>query len=132
VPALRSIETGLPIPDRHEIDPSMILAPAGQLRRPDLHSAAGRDPRRLAALVAIAFGLTSLGLLAVPSGALAWSANTFSSTSERQLLTLTNQARASAGRRALKVDSTLAALARWRSKDMITRNYFSLNIPPAG
>src|SRR4029077_16576300 len=91
-----------------------------------------RDPRRLVALVAIAFGISSVGLLAIPRGALAWSPSSFSSTSERQLLTLTNQARASAGLRALKVDSTLASLARWRSKDMITRNYFSHNIPPSG
>jgi uncharacterized protein YkwD len=83
-------------------------------------------------MVAIAFGISSLGLLTVPRAALGWSPSTFSSTSEHQLLTLTNQARASAGLRALKVDSTLASLARWRSKDMITRNYFSHNIPPSG
>ena len=91
-----------------------------------------RDPRRWVAMVAIAFGVTTVGLLVAPRDVFAWSSNTFSATSERQLLTLTNQARASAGLRSLRVDSTLASLARWRSKDMITRNYFSHSIPPGG
>jgi hypothetical protein len=47
-------------------------------------------------------------------------------------VSLTNQARAAAGLRALKIDSTLTSIARWRSKDMIARNYFSHNIPPSG
>ncbi len=38
---------------------------------------------------------------------------------------MTNRARASAGLKALKVDSTLHSVARWRSKDMIDRDYFS-------
>jgi len=87
-----------------------------------------RGPRRAAVMVAIAFGLTSIGLLALPKTTLAWDVNSFSSTSERQLVALTNQARASAGLRALKVDSTLTSIARWRSKDMIVRNYFSHTI----
>ena len=45
---------------------------------------------------------------------------------------LTNQARASAGLRSLKVDSTLTSVARWRSKDMIQRGYFSHSIPGSG
>jgi len=96
--------------------------------------AARRPPRRTRApiLLAVAFGLTSIGLLAFPRTTLAWSANSFSSDSERQLVALTNQARASAGLRALRVDSTLTSIARWRSKDMIVRDYFSHNIPPAG
>ena len=62
--------------------------------------------------------VTTVGLLVAPRDVFAWSSNTFSATSERQLLTLTNQARASAGLRSLRVDSTLASLARWRSKDI--------------
>jgi len=80
----------------------------------------------------LAFSLTSVGLLAAPRTTLAWDVNAFSSTSEAQLVRLTNQARASAGLRALKVDSKLTAIARWRSKDMIVKNYFSHNIPPSG
>jgi uncharacterized membrane protein YgcG len=83
-------------------------------------------------LVALAFGISALGLLAHPSPVGAWSAGTFSSTAERQLVALTNQARAAAGRRSLRVDSVLTSLARWRSKDMITRGYFSHRIPGGG
>ena len=39
--------------------------------------------------------------------------------------------RASAGLRSLKWDGALGSLARWRSKDMIQRNYFSHAIPPS-
>jgi uncharacterized protein YkwD len=79
-------------------------------------------------MIAIAFVLTSVGLLAAPPTTLAWSINTFNSSSEAQLVRLTNQARAAAGLRALKVDSRLTAIARSRSKDMIVRNYFSHTI----
>ncbi len=82
--------------------------------------------------LALAFSTTALGLLALPSAALAWGANSFSSASERELQALTNQARASAGRRSLAWDSTLASIARWRSKDMIERGYFSHDIPGVG
>jgi uncharacterized protein YkwD len=88
--------------------------------------------RRLPVAVAIAFLLSSIGLVATPASTFGWSAGTFSSASEQQLVALTNQARANAGRRALKVDSALTSIARWRSKDMITRNYFSHAIPPSG
>ncbi len=103
-------------------------------RRPsrDLRAFLRADPRRFVAMTAIAFVLTSVGLLAAPRTTLAWDTNSFSSASESQLVSLTNQARAAAGLKALKVDSTLASLARWRSKDMIVRDYFSHNIPPDG
>jgi uncharacterized protein YkwD len=87
---------------------------------------------RLAILLAVAFTITAVGVLAVPHPVLAWDAGSFSSSSEKTLVSLTNKSRASAGLRALKVDSTLTSIARWRSKDMITRNYFSHNIPPSG
>jgi uncharacterized protein YkwD len=83
-------------------------------------------------LVALAFAVSTLGLLALPAPVEAWSAGSFSSTAERQLVALTNQARAAAGRRSLRVDATLTALARWRSKDMISRGYFSHQIPGGG
>ena len=98
-------------------------------RLPDLRDAFRRDPRRFAAMIAVAFAITTVGVLGVPPTALAWSASTYSSASEHELVSLTNQARASAGLRALKVDSTLTSIARWRSKDMIARNYFSHTIP---
>lgn len=76
--------------------------------------------------------MSTLGLLARPSPVQAWSAGSFSSTAERELAALTNRARAAAGRRALRVDSVLTSIARWRSKDMITRGYFSHQIPGGG
>jgi uncharacterized protein YkwD len=88
--------------------------------------------RRLPLAVALLFAATTVITLAAPAATLAWDTNAFSSTSESQLVTLTNRARASAGLRALKVDSTLRSVARWRSKDMITRNYFSHSIPGYG
>lgn len=90
------------------------------------------DPRRAAAMVALAFAITSVGLLVAPRDAFAWGANAFSSGDEALLVRLTNQSRAAAGLRALKVDSKLTSIARWRSKDMIQRDYFSHNIPPSG
>jgi uncharacterized protein YkwD len=89
-------------------------------------------PRRLPMIVALAFSLTAVGLFAAPVSTDAWSGGQFSSTSERQLVALTNQSRAAAGLRALRVDSTLTSIARSRSKDMIVRGYFSHNIPPSG
>ena len=95
-------------------------------------SGSRQDIRRIALGLALAFGITGVGLLASAGPTYAWDANSFNSTSERQLVSLTNQARAAAGLRALKIDSTLTSIARWRSKDMIVRNYFSHNIPPSG
>jgi uncharacterized protein YkwD len=91
-----------------------------------------RPSRRTAFAVAVALAVTSVGSLGTPPGIAAWSAGAFSSASEAQLVALTNQSRANAGRRALRVDPALVSIARGRSKDMIERNYFSHNIPPSG
>ncbi len=88
--------------------------------------------RRLAMLTALSFAITSLGLLAAPPSAAAWSAGEFSSGSEQELVSRTNQSRANAGLKALEVDPDLTAIARWRSKDMIDRDYFSHSIPGGG
>jgi uncharacterized protein YkwD len=89
--------------------------------------ATGRQTRRapFAAAVAAAalLSITQAGVV------LAWTNYTFSSSSETQLVTLINQARASAGLPALTVSSGLADVARWRSKDMWDRDYFSHSIP---
>jgi uncharacterized protein YkwD len=61
-----------------------------------------------------------------------WEVNSFSSGSETQLIALQNQARASGGLRTLKLDTALRTIARWRSKDMVTRDYFSHTIPGSG
>jgi uncharacterized protein YkwD len=91
-----------------------------------------RTGRRLPALTALAFALTSIGLFVAPSAVAGWSPNSFSSSSERELVSLTNHSRANAGLRSLRIDSTLTSIARYRSKDMIQRNYFSHSIPPSG
>jgi Cysteine-rich secretory protein family len=88
--------------------------------------------RRFGALLALWFGLSSLGLLALPATVAAWDPGGPSAASEDLLATLTNQSRASAGLRTLAVDSELVSIARWRSTDMAERDYFSHSIPPDG
>ena len=88
--------------------------------------------RRTALAIALLFGLTSVASLATPARSLAWDGNSFDSSAEAELIALTNRARAGAGLKALRVDSTLASVARWRSKDMIDRDYFSHDIPDYG
>jgi uncharacterized protein YkwD len=88
--------------------------------------------RRTAGIVAVLFALSSVVSLAHPDSAAAWSGGSFSSTSERQLIALTNRSRAAAGLRALKIDSALTSIARWRSRDMSRRDYFSHSIPGYG
>ncbi|MFL5648356.1 MAG: CAP domain-containing protein [Chloroflexota bacterium] len=88
--------------------------------------------RRLALSVAVLFAVTSVVAYAAPSRAFGWDSGSFSSSSESTLITLTNRSRANAGLPALKVDSTLTSVARWRSKDMIVRDYFSHTIPGYG
>jgi uncharacterized protein YkwD len=82
--------------------------------------------------LSIVFAVASIVTLATPRPALAWSTGTFSSSSEKALVAMTNRSRAAAGLRSLRVDSTLTSVARWRSKDMIDRDYFSHTIPGYG
>jgi uncharacterized protein YkwD len=89
-------------------------------------------PNRTLIAVAIVFAVTSVGTLATPQLVDAWSGGSYSSSSERALVSMTNRSRAAAGLRALRVDSTLTSVARWRSKDMIDRDYFSHTIPGYG
>ena len=86
------------------------------------------DARRATAMLALAFVVTSAGVLATPRAAFAWGDNEFSAGSESMLISLQNEARASAGKKALKLDTDLRQIARWRSKDMIERDYFSHTI----
>jgi uncharacterized protein YkwD len=88
--------------------------------------------RRTAGFVALLFALSSVVSLAHPDTAAAWSGGSFNSSSERELIAMTNRSRASAGLRSLKIDSTLTSIARWRSRDMSRRDYFSHSIPGYG
>ncbi len=84
--------------------------------------------RPLGALAALA--LSALVAFAVlPPAAAAWAPAAYAPTAERDLRVLTNQARVSAGRSALRNDKTLSATARGRSRDMATRNYFAHTTP---
>ena len=89
-----------------------------------------RRPRRLRGL-SIGIALVAAALLAVgsPGIALGWTNYSFSATQEGEMLTLINQARAANGLPAYHVNSTLHDIARWRSKDMYDRDYFSHDIP---
>ena len=85
-------------------------------------------PRR--ARLGLAFWLALAALLGLSGSVVAaWGPNTFSADSEAALLNRTNSDRVSAGLSVLKLDPVLAAVARWRSEDMIKRNYFNHNIP---
>jgi len=110
----------------HETNARMTSAPAPRRSLPAL-SAPWVRARRVALVLAMVFGLTSAGLLAAPA-AFAWDPNTYSGGSESQLISAQNQARASAGLKSLKLSTALRTIARWRSKDMIDRNYFSHTI----
>jgi uncharacterized protein YkwD len=90
------------------------------------------SPRRTALAIVLLFGISSVFTFAAPSATFAWDTNSFSSSSAADLVALTNRSRASAGLKALRVDSTLSSVARWRSKDMIVRDYFSHTIPGYG
>ena len=95
-------------------------------------TATTRRPARTALAVALLFAIASVFTFAAPSRTFAWDAESFSSSSAAELVSLTNRSRASAGLKALIVDSTLSSVARWRSKDMIDRDYFSHTIPGYG
>jgi uncharacterized protein YkwD len=88
--------------------------------------------RRLTPLLAFSLVFGAGSLLALPSSTLAWDAGSFNGSSESQLYSLTNQARANAGLASLRIDGSLASIARSRSQDMEDRGYFSHEIPPSG
>ena len=95
-------------------------------------AAFARSSRRIALVLALAVTLSSSAGLFLAPVVRAWDVNSFSSGSESQLITLQNQARASGGLKALKLDTALRTIARWRSKDMAQRDYFSHTIPSSG
>lgn len=87
--------------------------------------------RREAASVLGSSGSTAVGvlllLLATTTGAIAAPDETI----ERELIRMTNVDRTSNGLGALLPETRLTGLARERSEDMQTRNYFSHQIPPS-
>jgi uncharacterized protein YkwD len=106
--------------------------PATLQPRRDALSTFGLSARRVALAVAILFGSGAAFAMAIPASTFAWDPSSYNASSEAQLIALTNRSRTNAGLRALKVDATLRSVARWRSKDMIDRNYFAHAIPGYG
>ena len=104
------------------------------IRFTPLHRRSGLRPatRRFAAAVALAVTLSSSAGLFLAPVVRAWDVNTFSSGSESQLITLQNQARASGGLKALKLDTALRTIARWRSKDMARAGLLLAHDPELG
>jgi uncharacterized protein YkwD len=90
-----------------------------------------RRPGRALRRMPLGIALVAAALLAAgaPSVALGWDNYSFSAAQEDEMLTLINQARAAKGLPAYHVNSTLHSVARWRSKDMYDRDYFSHSIP---
>ena len=87
----------------------------------------------------VVVGLAAAALLALPARTVAgpgtgsgWAAGTFSTDAEDALVAETEHARESAGDGSLIVDPALTAVARWRSRDMVERAYFSHDIPDIG
>src|SRR4029079_1647029 len=89
-----------------------------------------RRPRPIRGFsLAIALAAAALAPGGSPGIALGWTNYSFSAADESEMLTLINQARAANGLPAYQVGSTLHDVARWRSKDMYARDYFSHDIP---
>ena len=100
-----------------------------------LSGISSRGPIGLPVVVALA----AAALLALPGATSAgpdrradWAGETFSADAERALIAETEASREAAGDSSLVVDPALGALARWRSRDMVERAYFSHDIPGAG
>ena len=88
-------------------------------------------PRRVVTR-AIAFGFSAV----FAAGALAWSPSATTGwnqgAAEATLWQLLNGARSNNGMAPLQQHGTLLGLARWRSSDMLAKNYFSHTIPGCG
>jgi uncharacterized protein YkwD len=92
---------------------------------------ATRRPRRIVART-LGLGLSAL----IAAGALAWSPEVTSGwnrgAAESTLWQLLNGARVNNGMGPLQSHGTLVSLARWRSSDMLAKNYFSHTIAGCG
>ena len=90
-----------------------------------------RQPRRIIART-LGFGISALVAAALltwsPSVATGWNQG----AAEATLWQLVNGARVNNGMAPLQQHSTLISLARWRSSDMLAKNYFSHTIAGCG
>jgi uncharacterized protein YkwD len=96
-----------------------------------LVSPAVRRPRRIMTRT-LGFGMSAL----IAAGLLTWSPSTTSGwnqgSAEATLWQLLNGARVNNGMAPLQQHSTLIGLARWRSSDMLAKDYFSHTIAGCG
>jgi uncharacterized protein YkwD len=91
----------------------------------------GRRPRSVLLRAATLAGTTLLAAAALawtPQAATGWN----QSNAEATLWQLLNGARVNNGMSPLQQNGTLVSLARWRSKDMVERNYFDHTILGSG
>src|SRR5918998_99345 len=92
-----------------------------------------RVPLRHAAVgVTLALGLATPVALSAPMSAVAWDTGAYEPGSEVELVAMTNRTRAAAGLPPLEIDPRLVSMARWRSRDMVERGYFSHDLPGGG
>ncbi|MGI8830533.1 MAG: CAP domain-containing protein, partial [Candidatus Limnocylindria bacterium] len=95
------------------------------------HPATGGRPRRIITRT-IVFGCSAL----LAAGALAWSPPSASGwnqgSAEATLWQLMNGARTNNGMAPVQQHGTLVSLARWRSQDMLNKDYFSHTIVGCG
>src|SRR4029078_9518020 len=89
--------------------------------------------------LAVVAVLAAAALLALPGSTAAgpragtdWAAGAFSADAAIALSAAPEHSRDEAGDASLVVDPALTAVARWRSRDMVERAYFSHDIPDVG
>jgi uncharacterized protein YkwD len=88
--------------------------------------------RRAAIAAVLALAVAAPAPLGQPPVAAAWDPDSFEPSAEIELVGLTNRSRVAAGLPPLALDDRLAAIARWRSRDMVERTYFSHEILGGG
>ena len=91
-----------------------------------------RGPLALVAVVAVIALALPGATFAGPGVGGGWTAGTFNAEAEGTLIADTDESRRAAGDGSLAVDPALTAVARWRSRDMVERSYFSHDIPDVG
>jgi uncharacterized protein YkwD len=97
----------------------------------EIPRAAWRSAAALAAIIVL-LGLALPGATLARPDATGWAPGMFGPLAERELVALTEETRAAAGLERVQVDAALASVARWRSRDMVERGYFSHDIPAVG
>lgn len=83
---------------------------------------------RVSLAAALAFGGVAATALSAPAAAAAPAADLDVVAAEAQFLDLLNADRIAYGLQPLQPDPRLMEIARWRSQDMVARNYFSHDI----